>query len=249
MKIYYNDGNSSQWVDASSAPQGIQGFTGSKGDLGFTGSQGTTGFTGSQGTIGFTGSLGFTGSQGTTGFTGSAGTGTSLTSADDTTTTALYPVMIGAAGSAQSVKTTSTKLTYNALAGALGIQAVLEKATVSATAATGTIAYDAATQAVLYYTSNASANWTLNIRGSSTVSLNTLLAVGQSVTIVFFVTNAGTAFYPTAHQIDGTSITPKWQGGTAPTSGNTSSIDAYVYTAVKTANATFTLFASQTKFA
>lgn len=130
------------------------------------------------------------------------------------------------------------------------IQQAIERATVSATAATGTINYDALTQAVLFYTSNASANWTLNLRGSSTVSMNTLLAVGDSLTVVFMVTQGTTAYYPTTHQIDGSSVTPKWQSGVAPTSGNASGIDVYVYTVIKTAaTPTYTVLASQSRFA
>lgn len=124
-----------------------------------------------------------------------------------------------------------------------------EVATVSATAATGTINYDITTQSVLYYTSNASANWTVNFRASSGTSLNTAMAIGQSVTAAFLVTNGGTAYYNNVVQVDGSSVTPKWQGGTAPSAGNASSIDVYTYTIIKTASATFTIFASQTKFA
>ena len=123
-----------------------------------------------------------------------------------------------------------------------------ETATVSATAATGTINYDVTTQPVLYYTSNASANWTVNFRGSSGTSLNTLMSTGQSVTVAFLVTQGSTAYYNSAVQIDGSSVTPKWQGGTAPTAGNASGIDAYVYTIIKTGSATFTVLASQTQF-
>lgn len=125
---------------------------------------------------------------------------------------------------------------------------ILETATVSATAATGTINYDATTQSVLYYTSNASANWTLNIRGSSGTSLNTLMAVNDVITIVHLVTQGSTAYYNSAVQVDGSSVTPKWQGGTAPTTGNASGIDVYTYTVIKTASATFTVLASQTQF-
>lgn len=123
-----------------------------------------------------------------------------------------------------------------------------EVATVSATAATGTINYDVSTQSVLYYTSNASANWTLNIRHSSGTSLNTAMATGQALTIVHLVTQGATAYYNNALTIDGSAVTPKWQGGTAPTSGNASSVDIYTYTVVKTGAATFTVFASQTQF-
>jgi len=125
-----------------------------------------------------------------------------------------------------------------------------ERTTVSATAATGTINYDASTQGVLYYTSNASANWTLNIRAASGVSLSSILAVGDAITVTHLVTNGTTAYYNSALQIDGSSVTPKYQGGTAFAAGNASSIDAYVYTVVKTAaTPTYTVFASQTKFA
>jgi len=123
-----------------------------------------------------------------------------------------------------------------------------EVATVSATAATGTIAYDVTTQSVLYYTSNASANWTVNFRGSSGTSLNTLMGTGESITIAFLVTQGATAYYNSAVQVDGASVTPKYQGGTAWTAGNASSIDVYTYTIIKTGSAAFTVLAAQTQF-
>jgi hypothetical protein len=126
---------------------------------------------------------------------------------------------------------------------------IIEVATVSATAATGTIPYDITTQSVLYYTSNASANWTVNFRGSSGTSLNTIMATGESMSVTFLVTNGSTAYYNSAVQVDGSSVTPKWQGGSAPTSGNASSIDSYTYVIIKTGSAAFTVLAAQTKFA
>jgi hypothetical protein len=125
-----------------------------------------------------------------------------------------------------------------------------ERTTVSATAATGTVNFDAVTQGVLYYTTNSSANWTLNVRGNSGTTLSSILAVGDAITVVFLATNGATAYYPTAYQIDGSAVTPKWQGGTAPTGGSASSIDAYSLTIIKTASTpTYTVLASQTKFA
>lgn len=124
-----------------------------------------------------------------------------------------------------------------------------ERTTISATAATGTINYNAITQGVLYYTTNASGNWTLNVRGDGSTTLNSALTTGDAITIAFLVTQGATAYYASAFTIDGTSVTPKWQGGTAPTAGNASSVDSYVYTIVKTGSAAFTVFASQTKFA
>lgn len=126
---------------------------------------------------------------------------------------------------------------------------ILEADTISATAATGTINFDLTTQSVLYYTSNASANWTVNFRGSSGTSLNAIMATGECISATFLVTQGSTAYYNSAVTIDGSSVTPKWQGGTAPTSGNASSVDCYTYVIQKTGSATFAVLASQTKFA
>ncbi len=147
--------------------------------------------------------------------------------------------------------------TYAPLTGAILTRPVLvsafESMSVSATAATGTINVDLATAPVYYYTSNATGDFTFNARWNSTTSLNSLLSVGQSVTFAFLVTNGSTAYKPAtspgAFQVDGVTITPKWQGGTAPTAGNANSIDSYTFTIIKTASATYTVLASQVKFA
>lgn len=126
---------------------------------------------------------------------------------------------------------------------------VAEVVTVSATAATGTVNYDVTTQSVIYYTSNASANWTVNIRGNSSTSLNSLLSVGQSITLAFLVTQGATAYYNNVIQVDGTTsgVTTKWQTA-IPTAGTANAIDVYSYTVIKTANATFTVLASIVPF-
>jgi hypothetical protein len=126
---------------------------------------------------------------------------------------------------------------------------IAEVDTIAATAATGTIDYDVTTQSVLFYTTDASGNWTLNLRGSSGTSLDTLMATGESLSVTFLVTQGATAYYNSALTIDGSSVTPKWQGGTAPTSGNASSVDCYTYVVQKTGAATYVVLASQTQFA
>ena len=126
-----------------------------------------------------------------------------------------------------------------------------EKVTVATSAATGTLNYDITSQSVLYYTGNATANFIPNFRGSAGNTLTSILATGQAVSAVWAVTMGTTAFYSTAVQIDGstTGVTLKWQGGAAPTAGNASSVDAYNYTIIKTASASFTVLAAQTQFA
>jgi len=192
----------------------------------------------------------------TTGTLPVASGGTGITSFGTGVATALGQNVTGSGSIALSasptftgtVSATAITLAGSSSAASTKLPNILETATISATAATGTINYDVATQSVLYYTSNASANWTLNIRASSGTSLNTFMATGDTLTIVHMVTQGATPYYNSAVQVDGSSVTPKWQGGTAPTSGNASAIDVYTYTVIKTASATFTVLASQTQF-
>jgi hypothetical protein len=123
-----------------------------------------------------------------------------------------------------------------------------EVVTVNASAAGGTINYDVTTQSIAYYTVNASGNWTVNFRASVGTTLNTALATGRSLTVALMATQGATPYYNNVIQVDGNTITPKYQGGITWTGGNASGIDVYVYTIIKTASATFTVLASQTKF-
>jgi hypothetical protein len=127
------------------------------------------------------------------------------------------------------------------------VKGMEEDINVVASAATGTINFDVDTASIWYYTTNATANHTLNFRYSSSVSLNTALAVGDSITLVWLNTNGTTAYYPSTIQIDGNTVTPKVPA--AISAGNASAIDAYSFTIIKTASATFTVLETQTKFA
>jgi len=133
--------------------------------------------------------------------------------------------------------------------GTTSIYEVVEKASLSGSALTGTVNFNVLDGSVVYYTANASANWTLNVRGDSSNTLNTVMATNDSVSIVVMATQGSTAYYQSAMTIDGSAVTPKWAGGTAPTAGNANSVDIYTFTIIKTASATFSVFATQTKFA
>jgi len=124
-----------------------------------------------------------------------------------------------------------------------------ETITLSAVAATGAINIDTLTSAVDIRTANASGNWTINVRGDASTTLDSLMAVGTQVSVVFESPQGATAYYPTAFNVDGSAVVPKWLGGSAPASGNINSNDVYVYTIRKTGAATFTALASQSKFA
>jgi hypothetical protein len=154
--------------------------------------------------------------------------------------------------STDSANTFTATQTFNGSATTIAeiLKNAAEPVTISATAATGTINFNVLTQSILYYTSNASANWTTNLRGDGTTSMNTLLSTGQAVTMVFMVTQGATPYYNSSVQVDGTTsgVTTKWQGAVAPTAGTASAINVYTYTVFKTGSATFTVLASQSAF-
>ena len=129
------------------------------------------------------------------------------------------------------------------------IQSVAEKVTTAAVGTTGTVNYDVLTQAVLNHTTDAAGNFTVNFRGDGSSSLDSIMDTGESVTLAFIVKQGGTPYYNSAVTIDGSSVTPEWQGGSAPSAGNANSLDVYSYTIIKTGSAAFTALASQTQFA
>jgi hypothetical protein len=147
---------------------------------------------------------------------------------------------------------TSPTATSPTFTGTTKIAQILETTTLSTSAVTATQNYDVITNgAVTYVTASNTSNYTLNVRGDGSTTLNSIMSTGQALTIAHLVTNGGTAYYLTQLQIDGTTsgVTTEWQGGTAPSSGNTNSVDIYSITIIKTGSATFTAFAAQTKFA
>jgi len=157
------------------------------------------------------------------------------------------------AGSSQLVW--STDLVQNSLV------SPLEKWSVQASSPASTQPIYVNTSSAWFYTTATSTGWIPNIAGASSVTLSSLLAVGQSITVSVAVTtgSSATSAYPTTLQIDGlpastsgNNITLKWQNALSPTSGNASSIDVYTYSIVKTAATSppsYTVFASRTKFA
>ena len=125
---------------------------------------------------------------------------------------------------------------------------IQETATISATAAPGTVDVDILTSVVWYYTSNAAGNWTFNFRGNSGTTLDSVMSTGQSLTVAFLVQLGSTGYYASAITIDGVANTPVWQGGLAPSSGSPSNLDAYVYTIIKTSSATFKVLAQRISY-
>lgn len=136
-----------------------------------------------------------------------------------------------------AAQTFSAKQTITAT---IKLQQVLEKITITAdNPASGDNNFDALTQAVQYYTTANDTNWTLNVRGDESNSLDSIMAVGEALTIALIVTNTGTPYYQSGFKVDGSSVTPQWLGAPAPTAGTANKRDTYTFTIIKTASATF----------
>jgi hypothetical protein len=173
-----------------------------------------------------------------------ANTENMITAVEDGAVTLYHDNAAKIATTATGVDITGTAVTDGVTVdGTLDIEEVYELVTTQ-TSTTGTITFDTTAQGVEFYTVDQTANRTINFS-----NVNANLAIGQSVTGAILLTQGATAYYLNVYQVDGTGVTPKWQGGSAPTAGNVSGIDSYSFTIIKTADATFTVLASQTQFA
>ena len=180
----------------------------------------------------------------------SAGTGISVASSTGPIPTVAIDTSVTADLTTAQTLTNKTLTSPTVTGGTLTdavIKGLEEDVNIVASAATGTINFDVSTASIWYYTSNATANHTLNFRYSSGVSLNTAMATGDAITLVWLNTNGATAYYPNVINIDGSAVTPKVPA--AISGGNASAIDAYSFTIIKTASATFTVLETQQKFA
>ena len=156
----------------------------------------------------------------------------------------------------EKITTTSTGINVTGIAvtdgvtvdGPLDIEEVKENVD-SSTTTTGTFNFDLANTAIVNFTSNQTANRTVNFRGDSSTDLDDIMSTGQSMTCTLIMKQGSTAYYLNAYQIDGSTVTPEWSGGSAPSAGNASSLDVYTFTIIKTAADTFTVLASQTQYA
>jgi Collagen triple helix repeat (20 copies) len=270
------DGNNFAWVELSASgysglqgTQGIQGVS-AVGTQGLTGIQGALGLQGVQGTIGNTGVIGPVGTQGLQGLQGGGfnqaqGTQGLQGFAGPTGIQGLDGIQgpygpyglqgnngpQGVQGLQGSYPTTvGVTFSNTTFTGTTTVAQLLEAAYINQSAINGfTNYYVQQYGSVTLYAAAATGNWTFNIAGNTTVPLDSMMAVGQSISLTMLTTQGASAFYQTAFQIDAVAVTPKWLSGTAPTAGNTNSLDVYSYSIVKTASATWTVIASRSKYA
>jgi hypothetical protein len=107
--------------------------------------------------------------------------------------------------------------------------------------------------AIVFDPADATANRTLDINMSGSDTVDGVMAIGDVMTVVVGVKNGATAYYLNSFEIQGSagqiSVTPLWQGGSAPTGGNANSTDVYTFTVIKQATNQFQVLASVSQFA
>ena len=121
-----------------------------------------------------------------------------------------------------------------------------EKVSISADKLSVNTQIDVGTSAVHYRTTTETTTSTPNLRYSATTSLNAAMNIGEALTVTI-ITTAAAGGYSEHVTIDGNAVTENWTGGSAPSDGGSSGVDIYTYNVIKTANATFTVIANQTK--
>lgn len=98
------------------------------------------------------------------------------------------------------------------------------------------------------YNTASTGNWVPNLNGGS-VTLDSLLNVGQVIVATIISACGGSSGYPTSLQIDGTTITVDWFDGSAPNArGGTSGWDQYQYTVIKHSAASYYVLATSNHF-
>ena len=98
------------------------------------------------------------------------------------------------------------------------------------------------------FTTQETTTSTPNIRVDGSTSLNSKMNIGEAITVVIIVT-AAAAGYSAQLTIDGSAVTEKWLGGSAPSTGGSSGYDIYNHHIIKTADATFVVLSNIINYA
>jgi hypothetical protein len=164
------------------------------------------------------------------------------------------PVVTATAGTDYVAPTVATvftaKQTFSATSTSLGavIGAAAEPTNVTGAVLGSSVNLYLSSGSVLMSNVAQTSNWSLNVAHSSGTTLNSVMAVGEAVTVVVLALQGSTAYYHTSMTVDGSAVTPYWAGSSAPTAGNANGYDSYTFTIIKTAASTFTVLASLTDY-
>lgn len=133
--------------------------------------------------------------------------------------------------------------------GTTSIQQAIEKVA-NSTSTPGTLVnFNVLDQAIVHSTAQATANFTLNIRGNAITTLDSILPVDKSITIAYINTNGTNAYVCNNIQIDGSNRTVLYSQGSSlafPATG--SGKDIYSLNILKNFANNYTIFLSRIGF-
>ena len=99
---------------------------------------------------------------------------------------------------------------------------------------------------VHFFTTQETTTSTPNI--TSSVGINTIMAVGDTISLSV-ITTAAAGAYSANWTVDHTAVTEAWNGGAAPAAGGAAGKDFYTLNIIKTGNAAFTVLGNVSNFA
>ena len=111
--------------------------------------------------------------------------------------------------------------------------ALIEKVAITAGKLSDNTNIDLGDGMVHYFTTQESTTSTPNIRINSSTSLNSVMGLGDVITVTL-ITTAAAGGYSAQFTIDGDAVSEVWVGGAAPTAGGSSGLDVYGLTIICT---------------
>jgi hypothetical protein len=142
----------------------------------------------------------------------------------------------------------TVKATKVSADGLMNVHYATEAATLNTIAPAGVYNLDVLSNGIHYTTAAATGSLIMNIRGNATTTINSILSVGNSITVTYLMTTGSIAYVLNTFTVDGNTVVPKWAGAVTPT-GITNSVSSYTFTIVKTSSSpTYTVLASITGY-
>lgn len=133
------------------------------------------------------------------------------------------------------------------------VKEIFEKVVVNTESVTGEININVLDGSLHNFTSNASGNFTFNIRANGGTPLNSLMLDGRSIVITTLIPMGASAYVisnpsTTGFKIDGNAVVVKWIGSSPPSSGYSNSVNSYTFAIIKNSTDNYTVLGTLTRF-
>jgi hypothetical protein len=144
---------------------------------------------------------------------------------------------------------TTPKLANSIAVNDLTLRKVNETSNLTIAAASGNVNIDISNNSVHFFTGYSTANTTFNLRGSSSETFDSVISIGQTISVAVAVSN-DTQRYIANLSIDGVSQTLYYAGNTRPDIAaiTAEEINLFSYSILKTAGNNYTVITGNTLF-